>query len=155
MSKFSVRSLFGVTAAVALLVALAIWINDAENIRSYDAIPPLFHPSISFMIWGFALVPFVCLPALLIILAITATNPPRPISLIVFVGLQFAGLTIADDYRMGLKWIFAMLFACILICAETYLRNLPRLYRYVCGLSLVMTFAWYIAMICVAASASV
>jgi len=151
--QFSMRSVFGLTAIIALLFAMSAWINSPTDLK----IAPLFAPSIPMMGVGMILSLFLWITSVIIIASLVIRKAPRPLSLTLFAGLQIVGMLADVSYwHIGTKLILAMLLACIIMCAEVYFRKLPSAYLSTCvPLSLAIVGAWYVAAICVAASAAV
>ncbi len=155
-TQFSLRGVFAILAMVAVLLATMLWLWDSSANRAFERIPPLFIPSIPMMGLGIALLPFVCLPAFVGLAVMLFKNRPVPYTAIVFVGLQFVGVAVDISYwGCGIRLVLAMLLALIAMVGEQCYRQSLKTYRWIFGLALAMTACWYIATICVAASASV
>ena len=155
-TKFSLSGLFAVLTVLAILCATTLWLFDSSANRAFDRIPPLFIPTIPMMGVGFALMPFVCLPAFLALVVMMAKTPPRPYTGILFIGLQFAGLFADVTYwGCGIRLIISMLLSLVAMACEQYYRKSLRSYKWILVTAIIMTVCWYIAVICIAASAAV
>ncbi len=141
---------------VAIICATYSWLLTKHGFDTFSKIPPLFLPSIPMMLPGMALIPFFCLPLLLVIVVFVFRSAPRSYTILIFFGLQFAPFAIDISFwGNGMRFIFAMLLASFTVILEVFCRNLPR-GQLIAGIaSFFVTVAWYIATVCVCASASV
>jgi len=141
---------------VAIICATYSWLLTENGYDVFSKIPPLFVPSISMMGIGISLIPFFCLPLLVVIIVCALRSTPRSYAILVFFGLQFAVFAIDISFwGNGMRFIFAMLLSSFTVIVEVAYRNLPK-GQLVAGIaSIFVTVAWYIAIVCVCASASV
>ena len=105
---------------------------------------------------GILLIPFVCLPLVLAMIGLVMRASPRPYTILVFFAFQFAVFMIDISlWGNGIRLICVMLLSSLTVILEVAYRDLPK-GQLVAGVaSLLVTGAWYIATICVCASASV
>jgi hypothetical protein len=141
---------------VAIICATYSWLLTKNGYDTFSNIPPLFLPSILMMGLGISLIPFFCLPLLVVMVVFVFRSTPRSYTILVFFGLQFAVFAIDISFwGNGMRFIFAMLLAAFAVIVEVSCRNLPK-GQLIAGIaSFFVTVAWYIATICVCASASV
>lgn len=155
-TQFGIRSIFALIAMFAAICATFSWLMSDSGYDTFSKIPPLFLPDITLMGVGISLMPFFCLPVLLGMIVFVVRSKPRPFTVVHFFGIQFAVfVTDISFWGNGMRFIFMMLVSSIALNAEVVCRNLPRGQRVAGMASLLVTGAWYIATVCVCASASV
>ena len=154
--QFSSRSIFAAISSLAILCWLFTWILNSGPFDRLIEIPLLFVPGVPMMGVGICLIPFFCLPALLIAGAIVIRTSPRPYSAIIFFGLQLT-VFVADlsYWDAGSRFIIASGFASTTMLVESAVRKLPKLQLLASGIAILISIAWYFAILCVVVSASV
>ena len=154
--QFGTLSIFALITAVAVLCALVIWLLDSSFNQDFELIPPLFVPSIPMMGIGIVILPFVCLPTTVALLVVVAKTSPRPYSIIVFIGLQVAAFFVDVSYwGNGIRLVLAMLLALIAMFVEMHVRRIVETRLVLTILTAIIVACWYVAVICIAASAGV
>lgn len=154
--QFGVRSLFVLIANVAVICATFSWLLTKNGYDAFSNVPPLFVPSIPMMGFGISLIPFFCLPLVLLMMVSVLRSTPRSCTVFIFFGLQFSVFTIDISlWGNGMRFVLVMLLSSFVLIIEVAYRKLPKGQRFVGVASLFVTVAWYIAMICVCSSASV
>ena len=154
--QFGIRSILVLVAMFAVICATYSWLLSKTGYDTFSNMPPLFVPSIPMMGPGILLIPFFCLPLLLAMIGLVLRASPRPYTILIFFGLQFAVFAIDISFwGNAMRLICAMLLSSLTVIVEAAYRDLPK-GQLVAGVaSLFVTGAWYIATICVCASASV
>ena len=154
--QFDSRSMLATVTAIAVLCALGSWVLNPGAITFLSSSPLPFVPTIPMMGIGICLIPFFCLPAYVVAGGIVLRTSCRPYSAIVFFGLQFVVL-FADVsfWEVGLRFLATTLIASAAMTIETVARKLPKLQLVASGIAILISVAWYFAIVCVVASASV
>lgn len=120
----------------------------------FEKFPPLFK-SISMMGPAF-LFCLLCLPLPIVMLVLAVRCRPRPYTVWIFLALQFAAFSLDLTYwGVGMRYVFALLLFSMVLLIEVNARKLPIAHLVAWVLSLFVTFAWYLAIICVCISAAV
>ena len=155
-NQFKLRSIFLLTAMIAILCATYSWLLSDNGYDAFSDIPMLFTPNIVVMLLGILLIPFFCLPLIVFMIIITLRSWPCPYSILIFFGIQLSVFMIDISFwGNGLRLIFAMLLSSMAVVAEVVYRKLTRGQVVVAIMSFFITAAWYVATICLIYSASV
>ena len=155
-NQFKLRSIFLLTAMVATLCATYSWLLSKNGYDAFSDIPMLFTPSIDVIQLGILLIPFFCLPLIVIMIVITLRSRPCPYSILIFFGLQLSVFMIDISFwGNGMRLIFAMLLSSMVVIAEVVYRKLTRGQLVAAIISFFITAAWYVAIICIIYAASV
>ncbi|MDG2223933.1 MAG: hypothetical protein P8L85_21310 [Rubripirellula sp.] len=102
------------------------------------------------------LIPFFVFPLLVVMSVVAWRSPPRPYTLMWFFGIQFAAFFVdVSFWGNGIRFLLAVATFALAIMLEVACRKLPRGQMFVAVSALIVSIAWYIAVICVCESASV
>ena len=155
-SQFDLRAMFVLTTLVGVLAATYSWLLSSTGQDIFSDIPPLFMPSTDMLMVGILIIPFFCLPIVLAMAVLAVRSKRRPFTILLFFGLQFVVFVVDVSFSgNAMRFIFAMLLSALGVIVEVVCRRLGRSQIYLGLASLFVTFAWYIAIVCICVSASV
>ena len=142
--------------AFAVLCAFVSWVLNPGALTFFSNTPLPFVPTIPMMGIGICLIPFFCLPAYLVAGGMVIRTSCRPYSAIVFFGLQFVVLVANISFwDVGLRFFATTMIASAAMTIETIARKLPKLQLVASGIAILISVAWYFAIVCAVASAGV
>ena len=157
-AKYGTRSLLAVTAAIALLCALSVWIFNPPSPNQLSDLPPLFVPSIPMMLVGILLIPIFCLPATLVasVMVFGTRRFPFTYTAFTFFGLQpivlFADISFWDT---GMRFAISVIGASVLMFSESVFRKLDKIHYIASGIAIMISLGWYVGIVCGVISAGV
>ena len=151
--QFTLAKLLGWVAACAFFFASSRWAVTSTvfgELGSPDAFSIIYVIGFPLMWFGLFAAQFICLGCLLVIIGLSLRNLGTSMSSLMFLGYGGLSLVASGLLSGGMWWrsgsrVLALMALCSCACVmETHFRKLPDWHRWVAGITIVATVAYYL-----------